>query len=124
MNLVVPETKEMAIQEAGASLDSSARNGLVGIGAYWQNMQGQGPMSHTIADSFKLTNDEGELTAIEAVIAKTQFQTEYKQLLNLRVVIFTDSVHALSMLNCSAKGSGQFLAGSILRLNHLIYISP
>ena len=74
--LLFPKTKEQAVKEAetykGAAVyvDSSARNGLVGIGAHWQNMQGWGPMSHTFADNSKLTNDAGELAAIEAVIAK------------------------------------------------------
>ena len=130
MNVVIPETKDKAIKEATSCkeatvyVDSSMQNGLVGIGAYWQNMQGWGPMSHTIADSSKLTNDAGELAAIEAVIVKIWFHAEHKQLQNQRVVIFTDSIHALNMLNCSARGSGQFLAGSILRLNHLIHVSP
>lgn len=83
MNVVIPETKEKVIQEAKSCkeaavyVDSSTRNGLVGIGAYWQNMQGWGPMSHTIADSSKLTNDAGELATIEAVIAKIWFYTEH-----------------------------------------------
>ena len=57
MNVVIPETKDKAIKEAKSCkeaavyVDSSMRNDLVGIGAYWQNMQGWGPMSHTIADS-------------------------------------------------------------------------
>lgn len=112
MNVVIPETEDKAIKEAtsckeaAAYVDSSMRNGLVGIGAYWQNMQGWGPMSHTIADSSKLTNDAGELTAIEAVVVKIWFHAEHKQLQNQLVVIFTDSIHALDMLNCSARGSG------------------
>lgn len=39
-------------------------------------------------------------------------------------MIFTDSIYALNILNCSTRGSGQFLTGSILRLNHLIHLSP
>ena len=105
-------------------VDSSARNGLVGIAAHWQNMQGWGPMSHTIADNSKLTNNTGELAAIEAVIAKIWFYADHKQLQNLQISIFTDSVYALNMLSHSPRSSGQFLAGSILRLNHLICISP
>lgn len=100
------------------------RNGLVGIGAYWQNMPGWGPMSHTIADNSRHTNDIGELAAIEAAIGKISYHTEHQQLQNQRVVIFTDSIYALNILNCSTGGSGQFLAGSILRLNHLIHLSP
>lgn len=60
---------------------------LVGIGAYWQNMLGWGSMSHTIADSFKLTNDIGELAAFEAVIGKIWYHTEHKQLQNQQVMI-------------------------------------
>ncbi len=86
-------------------------------------MPGWGPMSHTIADSSRLTNDIGELATIEAAIRKIWYYTEHKQLQNQRVVIFTDSIHALNILNCSTRGSGQFLAGSILRLNHLIHLS-
>lgn len=129
MNVVIPETKDKAIKkpksckEAVVCVDSSMQNGSVGIGAYWQNMQGWGPMSCTIANGSKFTNNAGELAAIEAVIVKIWFYTEYKQLQNQWVVIFTNSIHALNMLNCSARGSGQFLAGSILRLNHLIHVS-
>lgn len=112
MNIAIYETKKKAIEEAkaykGAAVykDSSARNGLVGTGGYWQGIQGWGPMSHTIANNSKLTNEAGELAAIEAVIAKIWFHTEQKQLQNLRISIFTDSIHAINMLNCSAKGSG------------------
>ena len=126
-SVIISKTKEQAVKEAkmykGAAVyvDSSARK--VGIGAHWQNMQGWGPMSHTIADNSKLTNDAGELAAIEAVIAKIWFYAEHKQLQNLQISIFTDSVCALNMLSHSSRSSGQFLAGSILRLNHLICIS-
>lgn len=112
MNIAIYETKKKAIEEAkaykGAAVykDSSTRNGLVGTGGYWQGIQGWGPMSHTIANNSKLTNEAGELAAIEAVIAKIWFHTEQKQLQNLRISIFTDSIHAKNMLNCSAKASG------------------
>lgn len=88
MNVVIPETRDKAIEEAKSCkeaavyVDSSTRNALVRIGAYWQNMQGWGPMSHTIADSSKFTNGVGELAAIEAVVAKIWFHTEHKQLQN------------------------------------------
>lgn len=86
IQVVIPETQDKAIKEAmsckeaAAFVDSSMRNVLVGIGAYWQNMLGWGLMSHTIADSSRLTNDIGELAAIEAVIGKIWYYTEYKQL--------------------------------------------
>lgn len=99
------------------------RSGRVGIGAYWPNIPGWGHMSHTIADSSRLTNGIRELSAIEAVIGKIWYYTEQKQLQNQRVVIFTDSIHALNILNCLTRGSGQFLAGIILRLNHPIHLS-
>ncbi len=127
IKVVISETKYTAIKEtmsckeAAAYVDGLMRNGLVGIGAYWQNMLGWDSMSHTIADSFKLTNDIGELAAFEAVIGKIWYHTEHKQLQNQQVMIFTDSIHALKILNCSARGSGQFLAGSILRLHYLIH---
>ena len=65
-------------------------------------------MSHTIADNPKLTSDSGELAAIEAVIAKIWFYTGHKQLQNLQITIFTDSVYALNMLSHSPRSSGQF----------------
>lgn len=78
--------KDKAIEEAkaykGATVyvDSSARNGLVRIGGYWQGIQGWGPMSHTIANNSKHTKGAGKLAAIEAVIVKIWFHTEQKQL--------------------------------------------
>ncbi len=53
-----------------------------------------------------------------------QKYTEHKQLQNLQITIFTDSVYVLNMLSHSPRSRGQFLAGSILSLNHLIYIAP
>lgn len=86
-------------------MDSSMQNGLVRIRAYWQNMQEWGSMSHIITDSSKLINNAGELIIIEAVIVKIWFYANHKQLQNQRVVIFTDSIHTLDMLNCSARSS-------------------
>lgn len=57
MEVVIPETKDKAIEEANSYkeaavyVDSSTRNGLVGIGAHWRNMPGRGLMSHTIANT-------------------------------------------------------------------------
>lgn len=124
--VTIPKTKDQGVQEAktykGAAvyIDSSAQNGLVEIGAHPHNLQGWGPMSHTIADNLKLTNDTDELAAIEAVMAKIWFLVENKLLHNLRITIFTDSLYALTMLCHFPKKSGQFLVGSILRLNHLV----
>lgn len=93
-NVIFSKTKEQAIQEAktvkGAAiyLDSSSRNGPVEIGAYWQNMQGWNSMSHTIADSFRLTNDAGELAAIESVIAKIWLYSERKLFETQQISIF------------------------------------
>lgn len=128
--VTIPKTKEQRVQEAktykGAAVyvDSSPRNGLVGIGAHPHNLQGWGQMSHTIADNLKLTDDTGELAAIEAVMAKIWFYVENKLLHNLRITIFTDSLYALTMLCHSPRKSGQFLVGSILRLNHLVCTAP
>lgn len=60
----------MTIKEAKAPKtaavypDSSAQNGLVGIGGYWQDMPEWGLISYNIAE---LSNDAGELAATEAV---------------------------------------------------------
>ena len=60
-------------------------------------------MSYTIVDNSKLKNNAGELIAIEEVIAKIWSYSKQKQLQELQISIFTDSIYVLNTLKYSAR---------------------
>lgn len=60
-------------------------------------------MSYTIVDNSKLKNNAGELAAIEELIAKIWSYSKQKQLQELQISIFTNSINVLNTLKHSAR---------------------
>ena len=93
--------------------DSSARNGLVGIGIRSPNIS-YFPVSSTIVGTTHALNVFiGELLAIDVALAQLIHFAKIEQPRNLNVTLFTDSQAALNAISYLAAYSGQFLTKAI-----------
>ena len=94
--------------------DSSARNGVVGIGIHSPNVSHFPISSATIASTNTLNVFSGELLAIDVALTQfTHFSNTNPPGIQKSMTIFTDSQAALNALNRPASHSGQFLVKSI-----------
>lgn len=97
-------------------MDSFSKNGLVGIGTYWQDL-GWLAAANIISDASTLSNSLGKLARIEAATAQIWSAVKYSTLSNKNITVFTDSQYALKQL---VQDSGRFLTRSIAWMSHEI----
>ncbi len=94
--------------------DSSAQNGLVGIGIHSPNIAHFPVYSTTIATTHTVNVFTGELLAIDVALAQLSFLSNVEQpWRHQKIPLFTDSQAALNALSFPRAQSRQFLVKNI-----------
>ena len=123
--VIIPSTKQQAIELAknysgsATFVDSSLKNGLMGIETYWEKM-GLPAVALTISDTSTLSNSLGGLAGVESATAQIWSAVKFNALSNRQITVFTDSQYALKALQGLGQDSGQFFTESIARMSHEI----
>lgn len=113
-----PETKPFLLHKNTSShaifIDSSARNGLIGVGIHSPNIAQFPISSTTVATTDILNVFAGELLAIDIALAQLfHLSAQNSHLFSKTIILFTDSQAALKALKYPTGCSGQFLVKSI-----------
>lgn len=121
--IILPRDKAISFAQSLASqaifTDSSARNGVIGIGIHSPNISSFPISSATIASTSTLNVFSGELLAIDVALAQlTHLLNTNSPGIHNPMTVFTDSQAALNALNFPALHSGQFLIKSIMLKYH------